>query len=194
MSLFAAVKRANRPGPPEHSITLRVACAGAVITGIVACRAEGELSWAVAGGSVTLVVFGMVLAYRTREKPLPWIKPILALSALAAFLWFFRQLTGQTIYDVSTVENPLAVLFVWVQVAHAFDVPARRDLAFSLAGVGQPHGRGRGPGQSTSALGVYVLVWLACGLTGLVAMWGSASEGGRLRARAAWSPRWDPLS
>ncbi len=129
-----AVKRANRPGPPEHSVTLRVACAGAVITGIAACRAEGELSWTVAGGSITLVMVGMVLAYRTRERPLPWIKPILALSAVAAFVWFFRQLTGQTIYDVSTVENPLAVLFVWVQVAHAFDVPARRDLAFSLAG------------------------------------------------------------
>ena len=81
------------------------------------------------------------------RQPLPWIKPILAISAVAAFVWFFRQLTGQTIYDVSTVENPLAVLFVWVQVAHAFDVPARRDLAFSLAGLGQPHGRGRGPGH-----------------------------------------------
>ena len=34
MSIFDAVKRANRPGPPEHSITLRVACAGAVVTGI----------------------------------------------------------------------------------------------------------------------------------------------------------------
>ena len=180
MNIFDAVKRANRPGPPEHSITLRVACAGAVITGIAACRAEGELSWTVAGGSITLVIVGMVLAYRTRQRPLPWIKPILAISAVAAFVWFFRQLTGQAIYDVSTVENPLAVLFVWVQVAHSFDVPARRDLAFSLAG-------------STSLMavaaaqaidlgfGVYVLVWLTCGLAGLIAMWSSASDGGRMR-------------
>ena len=130
MNVFEVVKRANRPGPPEHSIILRVACAGAVITGIAACRAEGELSWAVAGGSIILVVVGMILAYLTRARPLPWIKPILAVSAVAAFVWFFRQLTGQPVYDVSTVENPLAVLFVWVQVAHSFDVPARRDLAF----------------------------------------------------------------
>jgi len=52
VKLFDAVRRANRPGPPEHSITLRVACAGAVVTGIAACRAEGELSWTVAGGSM----------------------------------------------------------------------------------------------------------------------------------------------
>ena len=157
-----------------------MACAGAVITGIAACRAEGELSWTVAGGSIALVVVGMVLAYRTRRRPLPWIKPILAMSAVAAFVWFFRQLTGQTIYDVSTVENPLAVLFVWVQVAHAFDVPARRDLAFSLAGSASLMAVAAAQAIDL-AFGVYVLVWLACGLAGLIAMWSSASDGGRLR-------------
>jgi len=182
VSLFDAVKRANRPGPPEHSITLRVACAGAVITGIAACRAEGELSWTVAGGSIVLVVVGMVLAYRTREHPLPWIKLILAVSAVAAFVWFFRQLTGQTLYDVSTVENPLAVLFVWVQVAHAFDVPARRDLSFSLAGSASLMAVAAAQAIDL-AFGVYVVVWLAFGLAGLLAMWSSASEGGRLRPR-----------
>ena len=133
-----------------------------------------------AGGSVTLVVVGMILAYRTRQRPLPWIKPILAISAVGAFVWFFRQLTGQTIYDVSTVENPLAVLFVWVQVAHAFDVPARRDLAFSLAGSASLMAVAAAQAIDL-AFGVYVLVWFAFGLTGLVAMWSSASEGGRLR-------------
>jgi transglutaminase-like putative cysteine protease len=182
MSVVDAVKRANRPGPPEHSITLRVACAGAVVTGIAACRAEGELSWTVGGGSMALVVVGMVLAYLTRERPLPWIKPILALSAVAAFVWFFRQLTGQTIYDVSTVENPLAVLFVWVQVAHAFDVPARRDLAFSLAGSASLMAVAAAQAIDL-AFGVYVLVWLAFGLTGLLAMWSSASDGGHLRSQ-----------
>jgi protein-glutamine gamma-glutamyltransferase len=180
VKLLDAVRRANRPGPPEHSITLRVACAGAVITGIAACRAEGELSWTVAGGSIVLVTLGMILAYRTRVRPLPWIKPILAMSAVAAFVWFFRQLTGHTIYDVSTVENPLAVLFVWVQVAHAFDVPARRDLAFSLAGSASLMAVAAAQAIDLT-FGVYVLVWLAFGLAGLLAMWSSASEGGRLR-------------
>jgi transglutaminase-like putative cysteine protease len=182
MSVLAAVKRANRPGPAEHSIVLRVACAGAVVTGIAACRAEGELSWTVAGGSITMVVVGMVLAYRTRERPLPWIKPVLAAAAVVAFVWFFRQLTGQTIYDVSTVENPLAVLFVWVQVSHSFDVPARRDLAFSLAGSASLMAVAAAQAIDI-AFGVYVLTWFAFGLAGLLAMWSSASDGGRLHPR-----------
>jgi len=180
MNVLEAVKRANRPGPPEHSITLRVACAGAVITGIAACHAEGELSGAVSVGSITLVVLGMILAYRTRQRPLPWIKPILAVSAVTAFVWFFGQLTGQPVYDVSTVESPLAVLFVWVQVAHAFDVPARRDLAFSLAGSASLMAVAAAQAIDLG-FGVYVVVWLAFGLTALLAMWSSASEGGRLR-------------
>jgi len=184
-ALFETIKRANRPGPPEHSIPLRVACAGAVLTGVAACRAEGELSWAVAVGSSILVAFGMTLSYRTRRRPLPWIKPILAVAALVAFVWFFRQLTGQPVYDVNTVENPLAVLFVWVQVAHAFDVPARRDLSFSLAGSASLMAVAAAQAIDLS-FGVYVVLWAAFGLAGLLAMWSSASEGGRLSTRGTF--------
>jgi protein-glutamine gamma-glutamyltransferase len=182
MKVFDAVRRANRPGPPEHSVTLRVACAGAVITGIAACRAEGELSGAVALGAMALVAMGMTVSYRTRNRPLLWIKPVLAIAAVLAFVWFFRQLTGQAIYDVNTVENPLAVLFVWVQVAHGFDVPARRDLSFSLAGSASLMAVAAAQAIDI-AFGVYVLTWLAFGLVGLFAMWSSASDGGRMGAR-----------
>jgi transglutaminase-like putative cysteine protease len=179
MKLLQAVRRANRPGPPEHSVTLRVACAGAVVTGIAACHGQGELSPTVAVTAVLLVIGGMVLSYLTRTRPLAFIKPVLAMAAVVAFVWFFRQLTGQAIYDVSTVEDPLAVLFVWVQVAHAFDVPARRDLAFSLAGSASLMAVAAAQAIDIS-FGGYVLVWLGCGLVGLLAMWSSASEGGRM--------------
>jgi transglutaminase-like putative cysteine protease len=182
VTLIDMVKRANRPGPPENSAGLRIACAGAVVTGISGCRAEGELSWAVALTSIVLVITGMYVSYRTRAKPLGWLKPLLALAAVAAFVWFFRQLTGQAFYDVSTVENPLAMLFVWIQVAHAFDVPARRDLAFSLAGSASLMAVA-GAQAIDLGFGVYALAWIAFGLWGLVGMWGSASEGGRLRGR-----------
>ncbi len=182
MSLLGAVKRANRPGPPENSAPLRLACAGAVITGIAACRAEGELSWAVALSSMALVTAGMYFSYRTRARPIGWLKPFLALAALAAFLWFFRQLTGQELYDVSTVEDPLAMLFVWIQVAHAFDVPARRDLAFSLAGSASLMAVAAAQAVDLG-FGLYAVIWIAFGLWGLVRMWGSASDGGRIGAR-----------
>jgi transglutaminase-like putative cysteine protease len=182
MNLVDAVKRANRPGPPENSVGLRLACAGAVVTGISACRAEGELSWAVALTATVLVVVGMYVSYRTRARPLGWLKPLLALSAVVAFVWFFRQLTGQAFYDVSTVEDPLALLFVWIQVAHAFDVPARRDLSFSLAGSASLMAVA-GAQAVDIGFGVYALAWVAFGLWGLVGMWESASAGGRIRTR-----------
>jgi transglutaminase-like putative cysteine protease len=182
MRLLSAVQRANRPGPPENSVTLRVACAGAVVAGIAACHAEGELSWTVTAGSIVLVLAGMALSYRTRARPLPFVKPVLAAAAVVAFVWFFRQLTGQAIYDVSTVENPLAVLFVWVQVAHAFDVPARRDLSFSLAGSASLMAVAAAQATDIS-FGSYVLAWLTFGIVGLLAMWSSASEGGRMGRR-----------
>ncbi|HXQ75268.1 MAG TPA: transglutaminaseTgpA domain-containing protein [Acidimicrobiales bacterium] len=182
MSLLDAVKRANRPGPPENSAPLRLACAGAVVTGIAACRAEGELSWAVALSSMVLVTVGMYFSYRTRARPIGWLKPLLALAAVAAFLWFFRQLTGQELYDVSTVEDPLAVLFVWIQVAHAFDVPARRDLAFSLAGSASLMAVAAAQAVDLG-FGLYAVVWIGFGLWGLVRMWGSASDGGRIGGR-----------
>jgi len=183
VTLIEMVKRANRPGPPENSVGLRLACAGAVVTGIAACRAEGELSWGVALVSIALVLTGMFVSYRTRARPLGWLKPMLALAAVAAFFWFFHQLTGQAFYDVSTVEDPLALLFVWIQVAHAFDVPARRDLAFSLAGSASLMAVA-GAQAVDLGFGVYALAWIGFGLWGLVGMWGSASDGGRIRGRA----------
>jgi transglutaminase-like putative cysteine protease len=182
MTLVDAVKRANRPGPPEHSVGLRLACVGAIVTGIAACRAEGELSWAVAGTSIVLVILGMYVSYRTRAQPVGVLKPLLALAAVVAFVWFFRQLTGQELYDVSTVEDPLAMLFVWIQVAHAFDVPARRDLAFSLAGSASLMAVAAAQAVDLG-FGLYAVPWIGFGLWGLVTMWGSASDGGRLRAR-----------
>src|SRR4029077_15763629 len=38
------------------------------------------------------------------------------------------QLAG----SVDPARGPLASLFLWVQVLHAFDVPRHRDLAFSM--------------------------------------------------------------
>ncbi len=182
VSLVDVVRRANRPGPPEHSTALRLACAGAIVTGIAACRAEGELSWAVATTSMALVILGMYVSYRTRSNPIGWLKPVLALAAMVAFVWFFRQLTGQELYDVSTVEDPLAMLFVWIQVAHAFDVPARRDLAFSLAGSASLMAVAAAQAVDLG-FGIYALTWIGFGLWGLVSMWGSASEGGRIKSR-----------
>ena len=157
--------------------------AGAVVTGIAACWAEAEISPLVAVTSTVLVTIGMLLSYLTRSRPRAWVKVLLALGAMVAFFWFFHELTGQGLYDINTVEDPLAVLFVWIQVTHAFDVPARRDLAFSLAGSASLMAVSAAQAIDLT-FGLYALTWIGFGLWGLVGLWQSASEGGRMSWRA----------
>lgn len=179
------VQQANRPGPPEHSIAFRAAATGAVALAICACWSEAELSAAVAVVSVVLVAAGNVLSYRRRSRPLPYLKLALALAVVVAFAWFFATVwTRASAGDLASVEGPLAVLFTVIQVTHAFDVPARRDLGFSLAGSATL--MAVAAAQSVdNVFGIYVVAWGALGMVGLVAMWGSQAGGARLRPAAA---------
>jgi len=70
MSMYETIKRANLPGPPEHSIALRVSSAGAVVVSIAACWAQGELSGLVASLSIVLIIVGNVFSYLRRERQL----------------------------------------------------------------------------------------------------------------------------
>lgn len=180
-SWLERIRRANAPGPPEHSVSLRVSCAGAVVCGIAAVSSQGEITGAEAVLSAVLVLTGMALSYRVRQRPLGWTKLLLALGALLSFAWFFHQLAGQQTADVATVENPLALLFVAVQVLHSFDVPARRDLAFSLAGSAIL--MAVASAQATDmGFALYVLPWLALAFWTLVGMWASSAEMRRVPA------------
>ena len=44
MKLWGAIRRANAPGPPEHSIPFRTATTAAVIVALAACLGQHELS------------------------------------------------------------------------------------------------------------------------------------------------------
>ena len=125
--------------------------------------------------AMVATVVGNVLSYWRRERPWPAVKPILAVCAVGGFVWFITTVTRTaTPGDISTVESPLAVLFAWVLCTHAFDVPARRDVAYSLAGSAAL--MAVAAAQSVDlALGVYVVAWVAFGVWGLVAMWQSMS-------------------
>ncbi|MGH9047549.1 MAG: hypothetical protein ACRDVW_09600, partial [Acidimicrobiales bacterium] len=130
MSTIGRIKAANKPGPPEHSVPLRVASTLSVAVGIAACCAEGELSVLVAASAIGLVLAGNLCSYRRRTRPLAWLKLVLALVAVVAFWWFFLAISkANAVTNLAAVEGPLAVLFTWIQVTHSFDVPSRRDLA-----------------------------------------------------------------
>jgi hypothetical protein len=176
MTLWERFVEVNRPGPPEHSISFRAASVMAVLIGIGACWSEGELSPAVSLFAAAATVLGNIVSYRRRSDPWPGIKPILALCAVGGFVWFILTVTRTASPgDIATVEAPLAVLFAWVLSTHAFDVPARRDVTYSLAGSTALIAVAAS--QSVDlALGAWVLAWVGCGVWGLVALWQSVSE------------------
>lgn len=178
------VRQANAPGPPEHSITLRLASAGALLVGFAAVRSQSEISTTVLVLATLGLVAGMLLSYRLRLAPPGWLKAVLAVAAIVAFVWFFHQLSGQGFYDVATVEDPLATLFVTILAIHCFDVPARRDLAFSLGGSAVLMAVAAAQATDMS-FGLYALAWMVLGLGALLGLWASASGGGRIGARTA---------
>ncbi len=173
MTLWQRVVQANKPGPPEHSVPFRVASAATVVIAVAACWSQGELSPAMAAFAVVATVVGNTLSYWWRDRPWGPIKPILAICALGGFTWFIITVThSATPGDITTVESPLAVLFAWVLSTHSFDVPARRDVAYSLAGSAAL--MAVAAAQSVDLdLGVYVVAWALFGIWGLVAMWQS---------------------
>ena len=177
LGFFEMVRRANASPPPEHSVTFRVSTAVAVVTGILACAAVGEVSVPSAVLACAGAVAGMLFSYLTRHRPWQWVKLILAVAVLGIFASFVLQVLGAAqAGQLSSIEVPLAGLFTWVQVIHAFDVPARRDLLFSLAAAGALLTVGAAQAVSIGFLG-YVAVWLGACLVGLGCSWRSMTGG-----------------
>jgi protein-glutamine gamma-glutamyltransferase len=115
---------------PEDSVPMRVVCALAVEIGVVAVVAQGVLEDRTAALALVLAPLGYLVSYRRRRRRNTAIKIVLAVALIAATVRFL-QAVG-TIMTPDEARAPLAALFLWVQVLHAFDVPRRRDLAFSM--------------------------------------------------------------
>ena len=167
------VRKANAPPPPEHSVTFRVATGVAVLTGILACASVGEISATTALVASVGTVTGMAFSYRTRSHPWQWVKLLLAFAVIGVFAAFVAEVVGAAhTGELSSIEVPLAGLFTWVQVIHSFDVPARRDLLFSLAAAGALLTVAAAQAMSPGFL-VYVACWLVATLVGLACSWRS---------------------
>ena len=93
---------------------------------------------------------------------------------------FFREILT-SLYDTRV---PLARLFLWVQVIHAFDLPARKDATYSL--VSRLILVSVGAILSTSLwYGLFVLAFLVCALGSLVQIQLSEAFGSPKRSCAA---------
>jgi protein-glutamine gamma-glutamyltransferase len=117
-------------GPPEDSRAIRVVVAIAVEVGVLAVVLQGAVESSAAAAALLLAPAGYAFSYVRRRRSGVVIKAILAIGLLLALDRFIGQVRFATTVDQARI--PLASLFLWVQVLHAFDVPRRRDLAFSM--------------------------------------------------------------
>ena len=124
------IRRANATRRPEDSVALRATVLGGVMTATLALVAESAV--APATGALLMVALPAAywVSYKRRAEDNWHIKIALTIGAILALIRFLGQLRGVATLD--EVRFPLAELFLWVQVLHGFDLPARKDLNFSL--------------------------------------------------------------
>ncbi len=122
--------RAHASGPPEDSLAMRVVVAFAVEVGILAVVSRGAVDPAVGIVSAVLAPAAYAFSYVRRRRSGVVVKLLLAAGLFVALGQFLDH--ARVVRTVDEARVPLATLFLWVQVLHAFDVPRRRDLAFSM--------------------------------------------------------------
>jgi protein-glutamine gamma-glutamyltransferase len=118
----------NRPEEAEESLAFRAAVLVTVLISVIAAVKYGAVGLLTGALVITGVVAGSVFSYYTRHRSNLLVKLVLSILLLIVFVMFWMDLGG-SIHDL---RYPLVRLFLWLQVLHSFDLPARRDLDFSL--------------------------------------------------------------
>lgn len=167
MSLTETLKRANAKHPPEESIALRACVLVAVLAATLATLAQGIGGPSLRVAATVGITAGFAYSHWARRRDGYLLKALLALGVMLAFAGFLSAVSGMSAGAINEVQLPLAELFLWVQFFHSLDVPARRDLLFSLlsslvlvavAGVL----------SVSSALGPNLAVWAVAAVAALV--------------------------
>lgn len=132
MSALGRIREANTRRSAEDSVALRVAVTVAVVAAATATLRQGVGGTALAVAMLIGTPGAMVFSHVTRYREGFMLKVLLALGILAAFGRFLADVSSLGTGVASDVQIPLAELFLWTQLLHSFDVPARRDLQYSL--------------------------------------------------------------
>lgn len=128
--LLTGLRRVNATRRPEHDLRLRLLTLVAVAAGVVAVGTTGAAPWPDVVVALALLPVGSWWSWRRRESSNYAAKAVVSVAALAALARFFGDLLLSGSLD--DARQPLAQLFLAVQVLHAFDLPQRRDLTFTL--------------------------------------------------------------
>ncbi len=124
-----AYGRINPKRVPEESIGLRLSVMTAILIAEISILAMGYYDTLTVVAVPLLTAAGFAYSWRFRRQSNLRLKLVLSLLVVAVTVLFARELAS-SFYDT---RLPLIKLLLWLQVLHSFDVPARRDLKFSLA-------------------------------------------------------------
>lgn len=127
--LVRAYIRINPPHVPEDSLGLRLSVLAAILIAEMTIFFMGYYGAVEAVVVPALTVAGFAYSWKYRRRRNLLMKLILSLLVIAVAVIFARELSI-SFYDT---RLPLIKLLLWLQVLHSFDLPARRDLKFSLA-------------------------------------------------------------
>ncbi len=122
-------RRINPKRVPEDSVALRVSVLVSVLVSELTILAMGYYGMVTVLAVPLLTMTGFAVSWRQRRRRNLLLKAVLSVLVIAAAVSFFRELSA-SLYDT---RLPLIRLLLWLQVLHSFDLPARKDLKFSLA-------------------------------------------------------------
>lgn len=136
MTLFERVREANKAGPPEDSLAVRVTVFVPVMIATL-----GALNLGLGGPLLRLACLsglpaGYVLSHLLRNRSRGWLKLLLGIAAILAFVQFLGLFAPALAGQVLGLQAGLVELLLWVQLLHSIDLPTRRDLLFSLGTSG----------------------------------------------------------
>lgn len=113
--------------PPEESALYRASVTVLVMYALVLTLHQIEWPgywWAV----LVLTPAASFLSYKRRASANLEIKIFLSFAMLALLAWFFSRLAA-SLFDP---RIPLAELLIWLQTLHSFDLPAKKDLRYTV--------------------------------------------------------------
>ncbi len=145
--LIAAIANVNRTHRPEHDRVLRIRILVTVCISVVSVILSGAAPLAESLAILLLLPVGFLWSYHHRTSSNYAAKAIISVLALGALWRFFSDILN--VGSIDDARLPLTLMFLEIQVLHAFDLPQRRDLVFtlssSLALIGLAVSTGPGP-------------------------------------------------
>ena len=162
--------------PPEESLLIRGAVLAAVLVAVAAVSVEEEFT-AQAALAALAIGAGSWVSHQRRRAANWLLKSAITVLVLIVARDFFVSLLANP-YDPRV---PLVRLFLWLQALHSFDLPARKDLKYSLASAVVLMAVAAVYTRETS-FGLFLLAFGLCGSVAFVAM--AAADRITLRPRA----------